>query len=278
MHGYDMYDSEARMYYPAIMRTPTMDPHAESYYSTSPYAWCGNNPVNRIDPTGMDWFVSNIPTTNDDPVWLPSINDANSYYGNDGYINLGENLLNQLEVTPQGSTMGNSFEVPSYLLNAKGEYGQKDSEHANQMGMNPRVLEYHATTQNPETGKPYTSDMVAWCASFVNWNVIQAGLIGNNNKFNATAASYNKWNETVTQIKKPALGAIAVINSSHVTFVVGINGKNIHGYGGNQSNQVKVSTYYNPKSVKYFMPINVIPNYNVPNINHNFNKQNESTR
>ena len=28
---------------------------SESYYSVSPYAWCGNNPVNRIDPDGRKW-------------------------------------------------------------------------------------------------------------------------------------------------------------------------------------------------------------------------------
>ncbi len=83
----------------------------------------------------------------------------------------------------------------------------------------------------------------------------------------------------VTQIDKPALGALAVISGSHVTFVVGMNGKNIHGYGGNQSNQVKVSTYFNPSKVKYFMPKGVTPNYNVPTIKFNFNKvKNESTR
>ena len=54
MHGLDEYDSEARWYYPAIMRTTTMDPHCEQYYDTSPYVWCGNNPVNMIDPTGRD--------------------------------------------------------------------------------------------------------------------------------------------------------------------------------------------------------------------------------
>ena len=54
MHGLDEYDSEARWYYPAIMRTTTMDPLCEKYYSISPYAWCGNNPVNYVDPDGMD--------------------------------------------------------------------------------------------------------------------------------------------------------------------------------------------------------------------------------
>ena len=53
MHGWDEYDSEARWMYPAIMRTSTLDPLAEKYYSISPYAWCGNNPVKFVDPDGM---------------------------------------------------------------------------------------------------------------------------------------------------------------------------------------------------------------------------------
>ena len=52
MHGLDEYDSKARWYYPAICRTTTMDPLAEIYYPTSPYAWCGNNPVKHIDRNG----------------------------------------------------------------------------------------------------------------------------------------------------------------------------------------------------------------------------------
>lgn len=52
MHGLDEYDSKARWYYPAICRTTTMDPLAEKYYSISPYAWCGNNPVGNVDLDG----------------------------------------------------------------------------------------------------------------------------------------------------------------------------------------------------------------------------------
>jgi len=52
MHGWDEYDSQARWYYPAIMRTTTTDPLAEKYYDISPYAWCGNNPVKFVDPDG----------------------------------------------------------------------------------------------------------------------------------------------------------------------------------------------------------------------------------
>jgi len=56
-HGLDEYNSQARMYYPAIMRTTTIDPLAEKYYNISPYAWCGNNPVRNVDPDGMDWYT-----------------------------------------------------------------------------------------------------------------------------------------------------------------------------------------------------------------------------
>jgi RHS repeat-associated protein len=55
MHGLDEYDSEARWYYPAIMRTTTMDPLAEKYYYISPYAWCANNPVKFVDVTGVTY-------------------------------------------------------------------------------------------------------------------------------------------------------------------------------------------------------------------------------
>ena len=57
MHGLDEYDSKARWYYPTICRTTTMDLLAEKYYSTSPYAWCGNNPVNIVDPDGRDIYM-----------------------------------------------------------------------------------------------------------------------------------------------------------------------------------------------------------------------------
>lgn len=46
------YDFEARMYDPLIGRFLSTDPLAEKYYSLTPYGYCGDNPMNFIDPTG----------------------------------------------------------------------------------------------------------------------------------------------------------------------------------------------------------------------------------
>jgi RHS repeat-associated protein len=57
--GLNIYDYGARWYDPARIQFWTMDPLAEKYPWISPYAYCGNNPMNRIDPTGMDWYQNN---------------------------------------------------------------------------------------------------------------------------------------------------------------------------------------------------------------------------
>jgi len=57
MHGLDEYDSQARWFYPTGDFTTTMDPLAEKYYSISPYAWCGGNPVKNVDPDGKKIII-----------------------------------------------------------------------------------------------------------------------------------------------------------------------------------------------------------------------------
>jgi len=54
-----LYDFGARWYAPYSARWSTPDPLSEKYYSISPYAYCAGNPVNLVDPTGMDWYTNN---------------------------------------------------------------------------------------------------------------------------------------------------------------------------------------------------------------------------
>jgi RHS repeat-associated protein len=97
MHGLDEYDSDARWYYPAIMRTTTMDPLAEKYYDISPYAWCGNNPVRFVDPDGRIIVDSNGVRIYKNGEWTGN----NSY----GARRIGEAMMN----TPVGKELFNQL-------------------------------------------------------------------------------------------------------------------------------------------------------------------------
>ena len=56
--GLNTYDYGARQHYPILARWDRIDPHCEKYYGISPYAYCGDAPVNKIDPDGMDEYYS----------------------------------------------------------------------------------------------------------------------------------------------------------------------------------------------------------------------------
>jgi len=83
----DFYDFDARSYDPVLMRFTRPDPMAEKYYSVSPYAYCANNPVNAVDPTGMIWDstsvaeVNNLKTSLNDQI--KHLNDQIENYSED---------------------------------------------------------------------------------------------------------------------------------------------------------------------------------------------------
>ena len=56
-NGLNLYDFAARWHNPAFPAFTTMDPMATDYYSTSPYLYCGGDPINLVDPTGMDFAI-----------------------------------------------------------------------------------------------------------------------------------------------------------------------------------------------------------------------------
>ena len=57
---FNWYDYGARQYDATLGRWFAVDPLGEDYYPESSYAYCGNNSINRNDPTGKDyWSTSN---------------------------------------------------------------------------------------------------------------------------------------------------------------------------------------------------------------------------
>ncbi|GEM_PF-7075846 len=88
------YDFGARRYLPfRVPRWTTMDPMAEKYFPITPYAYCAGDPVNLVDPEGMD----TVPKAPEDKMGTPEYyfwreeeyykrtGTHSSYYGEYGY-------------------------------------------------------------------------------------------------------------------------------------------------------------------------------------------------
>jgi len=136
-----------------------------------------------------------------------------------------------------------TFPDAPWMKVAMGEIGQREVPGSRS---NPRIIEYHATTTLRAT-----ADETAWCASFVNWCLAQIGVAGTNS---AAAASWLDWGQpshafggAITVIHSPAAARSAMsVSGNHVGFLVQESGSRFHLLGGNQSDQVKISSY--PKS------------------------------
>lgn len=87
MHGFDMYDSQARLQYTRIPRFSTMDPLMERYYHLSPYTYCANNPIKYVDPDGRKIVIGNI------------MGRIAAFFGVDNFESQVQNQLEQLKET-----------------------------------------------------------------------------------------------------------------------------------------------------------------------------------
>lgn len=142
--------------------------------------------------------------------------------------------------TPAPSSASSGGSAASWMDIARAEIGQ--SEVVGQQH-NRRILEYHATT-TLRAG----SDEIAWCASFVNWVMQQAGITGTRS---AAAASWINWGQATAAREgaiivirnAAAAGSSLTTSGNHVGFLVEQTERHYIVLGGNQSNQVKISQF-----------------------------------
>jgi len=135
---------------------------------------------------------------------------------------------------------------PKWLTVARKELGTKEIAGAKH---NPRIIEYHAATKLKAK-----TDEVAWCSSFANWCMKEAGIQGTES---AWARDWLKWG---VPLKEPRLGCIAVYErnapggDSHVCFWTGRTGNYDLAIGGNQSNAVTISQQARGRLLGYRWP------------------------
>ena len=128
---------------------------------------------------------------------------------------------------------------------AQGELGVKEQVG----GENPRILEYHDCTTLDAC-----EDEVPWCSAFVNWVFKECAMD------RTRLANARSWLEWGTKLEDPENGCLVVLKrgdsptAGHVGFVVGITAEYLQVLGGNQSDQVKVSTFKRKDVVGYRWP------------------------
>lgn len=121
---------------------------------------------------------------------------------------------------------------PKWVQIALAEQGQ--AEVAGKVN-NPRIVEYHATTSLKAL-----DDETPWCASFVSWCFVQAGL---NSGRSARALDWEFWG---VPLASPVLGAVVTFKrqgGGHVGFYMGERDGKWLILGGNQSNRVSIALY-----------------------------------
>jgi uncharacterized protein (TIGR02594 family) len=110
----------------------------------------------------------------------------------------------------------------------------------------PRIIEYMMSTTLPNANK--LPDETDWCACFVSWCMVQAGVEG------IHSALVNPWLNWGEPLAEPRRGCVAIFNWGHIGFYIGESGPYVRSIGGNQSQAVWISSYDRTKVLAYRMP------------------------
>mgnify|MGYP002387774712 CR=1 FL=1 len=150
LNGLNQYDFHARWLDNVVARFTTPDPLAESHYEESPYVYCGNDPVNQVDPLGLDWYYNQ---EGEFPKYIKGHEENKNYkyhdktrmlesdhykyfFGEYGSIYIVEKMTGNIngflpepQVTPTGTSL--SYNVYSYeSLNTMMGEGNRDGGHS----------------------------------------------------------------------------------------------------------------------------------------------------
>ena len=117
LKGLNIYDLLARTYAPDIARFMQPDPKAGDYHWLSPYAYCGGDPINFVDPDGQVLYTTyngvNYSWEYRNGKWGFYNSSGNLFDGDDSFIT---NLASSLETLLSGET-GKS--LVTELVNSK---------------------------------------------------------------------------------------------------------------------------------------------------------------
>lgn len=115
---------------------------------------------------------------------------------------------------------------------------------------NPRIAEYNDCTQLAGY-----DDKIAWCSSFMNWCMKQAGIRGTGS---ALARSWLTWGQP---LEVPRHGCIAVLTADdevhwkgHVGFFLRLDANDVYLFGGNQLEEVRELAYPLNRVLAYRWP------------------------
>ncbi|MBF00215.1 TIGR02594 family protein [Flavobacterium coralii] len=266
------YYYSARYYDPKFSIFISVDPLVEQ--TRDAYGYCYQNPINLVDPTGMnadfyqnnetgaiEWFEGSdsiegydhlgVAYTLEDGSWGESRYGSKvSFIEGKGYYYHDTTQLG--EVVVEGKTSSKSS--TPWMEKAFSQIGVAENKAPGKH--NQSIVDYHSTTGG------WKEDETAWCASFVNWSLVKSGVPSINS---AKAFDYKKYG---TKLDKPAYGAIAIMNYSHVGFVAGYNSDGrIILLGGNQGDAVNLSPNLKTAVLQYRYPEGYTPNYTLPSYN-----------